>query len=274
MAHRGDSWKRVVLAGFAAATLAALPSTATAQRLAGAKDNNANGPNLAQGAVPLPPVPPQGAWGEVIMANSKWIVVQNHQGQQFPIATTAINQFLIRWPTGVNNLTDNSMIEAIGENLGSNVMKTDHVDVFEGSNQTLVAPTYSSLLPNNRVVTTIDPGFNRFMNGFDIGAQNLLYGWAYPTGAGELGIPERLHVVGGVLGINPLRLRVPGNNFATVLPADPGVLTITEMTRGNSSFAEKGDLVFLMPTELTQRTVALSQLVLYKKIPFRQFRLP
>jgi hypothetical protein len=274
MAHRGDSWKRLALAGFAAAMLAALPSTATAQRLAGANDNNANGPNLAQGAVPLPPVPPQGAWGEVIMANSKWIVVQNHQGQQFPIATTAINQFLIRWPTSLTSLTENSMVEAIGENLGSNVMKTDHVDVFEGSNQTLVAPTYSSLLPNNRVVTTIDPGFNRFMNGFDIGAQNLLYGWAYPTSAGELGIPERLHVVGGVLGINPLRLRVPGNNFATVLPADPGVLTITEMTRGNSSFAEKGDLVFLMPTELTQRTVTLSQLVLYKKIPFRQFRLP
>jgi hypothetical protein len=29
-----------------------------------------------------------------------------------------------------------------------------------------------------------------------------------------------------------------------------------------------------MPTELTTRSVVLSQLVLYKKIPLRQFRMP
>src|SRR3979490_2489785 len=40
----------------------------------------------AGGLVPLPPPPPPGAWGEVIFANERWIVVQNSEGQQFPIA--------------------------------------------------------------------------------------------------------------------------------------------------------------------------------------------
>ncbi|MFO0952244.1 MAG: hypothetical protein U0835_14060 [Isosphaeraceae bacterium] len=271
MRLRRVSGRRLALSSLVAVlSLAVWTGPARAQRLAGADD-----PNIAQGATQLPPVPPQGAWGEVIMANARWLVVQNHQGQQFPIAANSINQFLIRWPTSFENLTGNSMVEAIGVDLGSNVLRTDHVDVFEGSNQNLVAPTYASVLPNNRVVTTIDPGFNRFMNGFDVGAQNLLYGWAYPVDPGDgLGIPGRLHVVGSVAAVGPLRLRVPGNNIATVLPMEPGVLVLTEITRGNTTFAEKGDLVYLMPVDLRQNTVVLSQLVLYKKIPFRQFRLP
>jgi hypothetical protein len=35
---------------------------------------------------------------------------------------------------------------------------------------------------------------------------------------------------------------------------------------------EKGDLAFLMPLEMTSKTVKLSQLVLYKKVPFARFR--
>jgi hypothetical protein len=268
--------KRLCLALLATAVLAPawlFPARAQQPR-AGANNNAGNAPPLVREPAELPPPPPQGAWGEVIMTNPKWMVVQNHQGQQFPISMDAVNQFLIRWPTTVNALTPDSVIEAIGPDFGSNTMQTDHVDVFEGADRDLVAPTITTLLPNNRMVTTIDPGFNRFMNGFDIGSQNLLYGWAYPLDPGNLGMPARLHVVGNSILINPLRVRVPGNNFATVLPAEPGGMTVTQVTRGNSTFAEKGDLVFLMPTELTPRTVILSQLVLYKKIPLRQFRLP
>jgi hypothetical protein len=269
--------KRLGLALLATAVLAPawfFPARAQQPR-AGANNNAGNAPPLVREPAALPPPPPQCAWGEVIMANPKWMVVQNHQGQQFPISMDAVNQFLIRWPTTLTALTpDSSVIEAIGPDFGSNTMQTDHVDVFEGADRNLVTPTLTTLLPNNRMVTTIDPGFNRFMNGFDIGSQNLLYGWAYPLDPGNLGVPARLHVVGNALSINPLQVRVPGNNFATVLPAEPGGMTVTQMTRGNSTFAEKGDLVFLMPTELTSRTVVLSQLVLYKKIPLRQFRLP
>ena len=62
------------------------------------------------------------------------------------------------------------------------MVEVSHVDVFEGGDRSLVQPTYNSLLPNNAVVTAIDPGFNRLMNAWDYGGQSLLYGWAYPTG--------------------------------------------------------------------------------------------
>ena len=267
------SWRRLGLIVPLAALASALLFPVRAQQPAGAR-NNADVPNLAQEPASLPPAPPQGAWGEVIMANSRWIVVQNHQGQQFPIAMDSVGQFLIRWPYTLNALTENSMVEAIGPDLGSNTMRTDHVDVFEGSDRTLVSPTYASLLPNNRVVTTIDPSFSRFTNPFDIGSQNLLYGWAYPVPAGQVGIPSRLHVVGAAIAASPLRLGLPGNNFANILPNEPGGMSVTQITRGNSTFAEKGDLVFLMPTDMTPRSVVLSQLVLYKRIQLREFRLP
>jgi hypothetical protein len=279
--HTGWRKRRVLAclgAGLAPALL--IPALALAQGRGNNAAANANAnanprPNdLAQGPALLPPTPPQGAWGEVIMANTKWLVVQNHEGQQFPIAMDAITQFLVRWPTSFDALTPATVVEAIGQDMGSNVLRTEHVDVFEGADRSLVAPTYTNLLPNNRVVTTVDPGYNRFMNGFDIGAQNLQHGWAYPVVPGELGIPGRLHIVGNAIGVNPLRVGVLGNNFATVLPVDGGGMSITQMTRGTATFAEKGDLIYLMPTDLTPRTVTLAQAVLYKKIPLRQFRLP
>jgi len=279
----GGGGVRIAVAAAVAAVVLGL-GTVRAQRLAGARDNpnaNANNPlqpAVDQGPVDLPPVPPRGAWGEVIMANAKWMVIQNHEGQQFPIASDSVAQFLVRWPTTLDQLTPATVVEAIGQDVGNNSMRTDHVDTFEGSDRSLVQPTFASLLPNNRMVTTIDPGFNRFMNGFDIGAQNLLYGWAYPldnSGPVANGIPGKLHVVGNAVSVNPfLRISVLGTNFATVLPEEGGGMSITQMTRGDTSYAEKGDLIFLMPTELTPRTVVLSQVVLYKKIPFRGFQRP
>jgi hypothetical protein len=267
MSILGVWWKRLALALIVAAPAfaALVVAPAPAQQLAGANNNLADGPDA------LPPTPPQGAWGGVIMANNRWMVVQNHQGQQFPIAMDAIGQFLVRWPARLDTTGPQSLVEAIGPELGSMTLTTDHVDIFEGADQNLVTPTYTSILPNNRLVTTIDPGFQRYMNAFDIGAQNLLYGWAYPVNSGGSGIPTRLHVVGSMLHVNPLQVAVPGNNFATIVPT-AGVMTVTRVTRGNTSFAEKGDLVFLMPTDITTRTVVLSQVVLYKKIPIDQFR--
>ncbi len=253
-----------LLAVLAVVVAVKAPVEVQGQQLAGAN-------NLAQGPA-LPPPPPMGAWGEVIMANNRWMVVQNQLGQQFPIANDAVAQFLIRWPTQLDALNPgNSVIEALGLDLGSNTVAADHVDVFEGGDQNLVTPTATSLLPNNRFVTAIDPGFQRMMNAFEVGAQNLLHGWAYPVNAGINGIPGQIHVVGPVLNVVPLQLGIPGNNFVSVLPNDS--MTMTRVTRGNTSYAEKGDLVFLMPLNLTTRTVVLSQAVLYKKMRITEFRL-
>jgi hypothetical protein len=223
----------------------------------------------------LPDLPPQGAWGEVINVTNRWIVIQNHSGQQFPIALDDIQEFLIRWPTSFDALTGQSWIEAIGQDVGSNVVRVNHVDVFEGSDRTLVAPTYNSILPNNMVVTTLDPGFNRFMNAWDYAGQNLLYGWAYPVPANLTGIPARLHVVGNVVARDPqdsmIRVGLPGNNLATVVPDGSGQMTISQITRGSSALARKGDYAFMLPLQITPRGLIVSQLVLYKQIPFAQF---
>ena len=226
----------------------------------------------AGGLVPLPPTPPRGAWGEVIFANEKWVVVQNSEGQQFPIAADSINQFLVRWPTALNALTRQSWVEVTGDDIGSMSLRTTHVDVYEGTDRSLVEPTYKSLLPFNRVVTTIDPTYQRMMNTFDIASQNTLYGWAYPIDPGGAnGIPGQLYAVGNVLQINPLRIGVPGDNFVSIFPAPGGNMSISQVTRGTPTFAQSGDSVFLTTVDRNAKTLILSQMVLYKKIPYKDF---
>src|SRR5580658_1610045 len=78
----------------------------------------------------LPQLPPQGAWGEVINVTSQWIVIQNHSGQQYPIAANEIGEFLVRWPTSLDALGPNSVVEAVGHDAGSNTVEVNHVDVF------------------------------------------------------------------------------------------------------------------------------------------------
>jgi len=223
----------------------------------------------------LPQLPPQGAWGEVINVTARWIVVQNHAGQQFPIAIEDIQEFLIRWPTSINALTGQSIVEAVGQTPGSNIIRAGHIDVFEGPDRTLVAPTNLEMLPNNMVVTTLDPGFNRFMNPWDYAGQNMLYGWAYPVPANISGIPSRQHVVGNVLDRNGqdqmVRVGLLGNNFATIVPDDTGQMTVTRVTRGIPALARTGDFAFMLPLQITPRGLILSQLVLYKQIPLAQF---
>jgi len=219
----------------------------------------------------LPQLPPQGAWGEVIHATPRWLVIQNHSGQQYPIAIDDIGEFLVRWPSSLDALGAGSVVEAVGIDLGSNVVEVNHIDVFEGADRSLVAPTYSSLLTNNAMVTTIDPTFNRLMNAWDYAGQSMLYGWAYPVTNGVNGIPSRLHVVGGVLQRSPLRLAVPGNNLATVVAGQNVTFTVSQVTRGSMNHARKGDYAFLLPRELNPKGLVVSQLILYKTIPFRQF---
>ena len=219
----------------------------------------------------VPQLPPQGAWGEVINSTSRWIVIQNHSGQQYPISVDDIGEFLVRWPSSVEGMGPGTVVEAVGRDLGSNVVEASHIDHFEGTDRTLVAPTYNSLLPNNNVVTTVDPGFNRFMNAWDYGGQRMLYGWAYPVSPGINGIPARLHVVGTVMQRVPLQLNILGNNFATVVPGDNEVFTVSQVTRGLMSHVRKGDYAFMLPREINPKGLSVSQLVLYKSTPFRQF---
>jgi hypothetical protein len=222
--------------------------------------------------VGMPNLPPQGAWGEIINVTDRWLVLQNHSGQQFPIAVEDIDEFLIRWPSSLDEISPQALIEAVGPTPGSNVVRVTHVDHFEGTDRMLVTPTYNELLPNNMAVTAVDPGFNRFMNAWDYGGQNMLYGWAYPVmpGAGGSGNPTRLHVVGSLLNRVPLQIAVPGNNMATVVP-QANQFTVTQVTEGTTRLTRKGDYAFIMPREAKTRGLWVAQLVLYKNTSFRRF---
>jgi hypothetical protein len=221
----------------------------------------------------LPHLPPQGAWGEVINVTSRWVVIQNHSGQQYPISVNDLGQFLVRWPSSVDALGNQSLIEAVGRHLGNNIVQTEHIDVFEGNDQSLVSPTYNTIFSNNAMASIIDPSFNQYYSPWHFGGGlNMLYGWAYPTGASlSPNIPSRIHVVGSPVNRSPLQLNVPGNHLATVIPVAGERYTVTQVTRGNLAYIRKGDHAFLMPMAITPRGLVLSQFVLYKTISFVQF---
>ena len=284
MTTSGAFWTRsrpvALLTGVMATLCLAVSSPTPAQEQPTFGMRNGTNPVRMMGIDPLPPTPPKGAWGEVIMANSKWLVVQNHEGQQFPVAVDSIDRFLIRWPTDLSAITADSVIEAIGTQVTATTMRTDHIDVFEGSNKTLVSPTFLTLTPNKTAQTLVDPMFNRYMNSATIGAYNQQFGWVFPSGMDGDGAVEvggsatRLHVVENAVGNDPLSIAIGGNNAMTILEDESGPMTINEVTRGNTGLAEKGDFIYLVPTDMTPRTVVLSQAVLYKKIPLREYKPP
>jgi hypothetical protein len=244
---RGFRLRRAVGAAIAALGLA-LPSDAQGPRL--------DFEQIIGNPRGVPQLPPQGAWGEVINVTPRWLVIQNHAGQQFPIAVDDIGNFLIRWPSTLADLGPQSVVEAVGLSLGSNVVETPHIDVFEGGDRALIQPTY-------------DTGFDGTMINWVFATQNnLLNGWAYPLSSNVPGVTTaRIHVVGTVIERSPLRLSVPGNNFATIVPAANAQLTVTQVTRGSINAARKGDYAFIMPVSITPRGLVVSQLVLYKTVP-------
>jgi hypothetical protein len=244
-------WLRLVFLALSGTLGLGMPSHAQAPRL--------DFEQIIGNARGLPELPPQGAWGEVINVTPRWLVIQNYSGQQFPISVDDIGEFLIRWPSSIANLGPRSVVEAIGISLGSNLVEAAHIDVFEGADRSLIQPTY-------------DTGFDGTMLNWVFATQNnLLNGWAYPLSTGMPGTTtERLHVVGTVIERSPLRLSIPGNNIATVVPAGNVQLTVTQVTRGTVNAARKGDFAFIVPMSITPKGLVVSQLVLYKSIPFRR----
>ena len=85
--------------------------------------------------------------------------------------------------------------------------------------------------------------------------------------------PIRLHVVGTVIQRSPLQVSLPGNNFATVVAGDNIQFTMSQVTRGSSNVARKGDYAFLIPRQINPKGLVLAQLVLYKTLLYRQFQI-
>ena len=206
-------------------------------------------------------IPMHGAWAEIITVTPRWMVVQNQLGQQFPIASDHVRQFLVRWPYSTDQLTPRSLIEVTGPNGNTTTIIADHIDVYENDAQSLVSPTVSNLVGNNRD-----------LNFIDVDQQNT-YGIVYYMSPEEYAIPNRLHVVGNFMGIDGNHVRVAGFglNWHDIQPSVNG-MSVTQVTLGSNSYARRGDLVYILPENVGPRSLDITQLVLYKKIPLRMFQ--
>ncbi len=206
----------------------------------------------------LPQFTPQGVWCEAIAVTPKWLVVQTAEGRQLPVSFDAIELFVMRWPTNVARLTPDSLVEVTGLDVNSNQVLADHVDVFSGQSLGLVTPADQAII-----------GYNRVLTRYDVD-QMQTYGAYIPLLPGEGALPRRRHVVGPVVGVNPLALGVPGNTRVAVVPGAGG-LAMSQVTLGSSSFVQPGDLCWMLPAGAGARTLALGQLVVYKSMPLDQF---
>ena len=115
---------KILFAGVALALALGLPSAAQDRRVA--FDQVVGQPRG------LPQLPPQGAWGEVINVTSRWLVIQNHSGQQYPIALDDIGEFLVRWPSSVDRLGRRPG-RGRRQRPGLERLEVNHVDVIRGS---------------------------------------------------------------------------------------------------------------------------------------------
>ena len=254
-------WAGWLAMGVALLAVGGRPSRLDAQMIAG---NNGVGGGSAFGAVNygfsgLGPIPLQlpratGTWAEVLTVTPNWLVLQNGQGQQFPVALDAIGVFLMRWPTSMDHVAPDALIEATGVDIGSNAIRTDHVDCYEGGARSLVTPTVQQSV-----------GYHPVLTAYDVD-QLPTYGARYFLLPAEEQVPNRIHVVGPIVGVAPLQVSIGGNNALGILPALNG-LSMSAITPGAIAMVSRGDMVYLTVQDALPKSLAVSQLVVYKKYP-------
>jgi len=224
-------------------------------------------------AEPGRPLPTQGGWAEVLTVTPKWLVLQTQEGQQLPVAFDSIQVFVMRWPTTLEQVSPDALVEATGIDLNSGRIQTDHVDVFEGNARSLVTPTVQPIIGYGRIPSPNDVyQMNPFQQNaflYNVYQWNMV-GYMNPLLPGENMIPRRLHLVGLIAGLDPLRIAAPGNTAVAVLPSETG-LFVSQVTPGTQSMVRRGDLVFYQPVGANAKGLALGQLVVYKSIPLSQF---
>lgn len=199
-------------------------------------------------------------WAEVLTVTSKWLVIQNDQGQQFPISFDAIQLFIARWPLQIGRIPAGSLVEATGPDTGNSALLTSHVDVYSGGARSMVTPTFLYINANGQLSRQIDFTFNPGVYG------DLYPGIGSPIQGNVLAGPTQIHVVGPPTSLAPLSLNTPGNSAIGILPATPGGISATQITPGTSSILRPGDIVYFVSSGIGVKSLALSQLIVYKQV--------
>lgn len=204
-------------------------------------------------------------WGQVVTVTKDWVVLQNAQGQQYPVSLRAINLFICRWPTTLDRIGLDALIEARGNDLGTVVLGTDHIDVFQGSALSLVSPALLYLKGSGLAYRPIDYTFDKQVYG------EPFPGLTEPIQGGVNVGPAMIHVVGPLFSRVPLRIQVnDGANVITVV-APPQGINMTQVTLGSPAFVRPGDQVYFAAVEARPKSLILDQLVVYKAMPIDQF---
>jgi hypothetical protein len=197
-------------------------------------------------------------WAQVLTITPQWLVLQNQDGQQFPIAFDQVGLFAIRWPTTIERMSPTSLVEATGVSPSANQLFTSRVDVYEGAARGLVSPGMLLITPNGAVSRPIDFLFNP-----------EVYGGPFPGMEGPIhsgavgGGPKLTHVVGPILNRSPLQLGIGGNNAIAIFPADGG-FQMSQITEGSPALLRPGDLVYFLASRATPQSLELQQLVVNK----------
>lgn len=199
-------------------------------------------------------------WAEVLTVTSKWLVIQNAEGQQFPISFDSIQTFIARSPLAIGRIPENSLVEATGIDTGENALQTNHVDVYVGGARSLVSPTFLYVNGRGELIRQIDFTYNP-------GVYGDIFGVPAPIQSNVLSGAIQIHAVGAPTSCFPLRLNTPGNSAVGVLPNTPAGLSATQITPGTASMLKPGDPVYFVATALGAKTVSLSQLIVYKQVP-------
>jgi len=201
-------------------------------------------------------IPRQGSWAEVLSVSPKgWLVLQDGDGKQYPVSASAIGMFLIRWPSSADQIGGDALVEVTGVDLGSNAISAEHADVYQGAAKSLVSPSLQNIV-----------GFNRVITPYDVDQMNT-YGARYFLQPGEEQVPARTHVVGPPVGTRPLQIAVGGNLAVTVVPPFLHPMTVSQITPGSVGLVHRGDLAYFVADDALPKTLTLSQLVVYKKLP-------
>jgi hypothetical protein len=205
------------------------------------------------------PIIDQG-WAEVLTVTSKWVVIQNADGQQFPIAFDSIDLFIARSPVQISSIPQDSLVEATGLDAGEGAVRTEHVDVYVGGARSMVTPTFLYLNGRGQLLRQIDFTYNP-------GVYGDIFGVEAPIQGNVLAGAVQIHIVGPPISRIPLRLNTPGNSGIGIFPSTPAGLSATAITPGTSSILKPGDPVYYVATGLGVKSVKLSQLIVYKDSP-------
>lgn len=222
------------------------------------------GPNPlnATGAVLQPPaqprVAPAGFWTRALTVTPEWLVVENEEGQQFPIAIAAVKSYLVRLAITPNEIPPgsvaifNALVGPTGE------LFTDQIDLPEGVLR-------AGLVPQSLTIGANGLSYEEMILFNTITERIFGRGLAIAQFAG----PTYRHTVGPVVNANPIRIEIPVGQFATVLPASPN-FRVYRVRQDVGAFASvaPGDWVYIVPAPnnpLAPESLVPAKMIVYKQ---------